>query len=134
MKITKKIIPKFIKQKLGQIIGDLFRVILILNQFFTDIIDIFYRQRFLLGLNNRSLLESYIRKYAHILEKEIKNLLPQYFDHEGIYNHLKICLEKWKKSKYPENKTINWAKKIAREYDKHRKRKDEALEDGKPET
>jgi len=121
MRIIKKIIPKFIKQRLGQIKDDLFRIILILNQFFIDIIDIFYRQRFLLDLNDHSLLEAYIRKYAHILEKEIKNLLPQYFDHEGIYNRLKICLEKWEKGKYPENKTINWAKKIAKEYDKHKK-------------
>jgi nitroreductase len=121
MKTIKKIIPKFIKQGLGQIKGDLFRIVLILNQFFIDIIDIFYHQRLLLDLNDCSLLESHIRKKAHILEKEIKNLLQQQFDHESVYKNLKTYLEKWQDNGCPENKTIKWAKKIMKEYEKHRK-------------
>ena len=122
MRIIKKIIPKSIKQWLGQVKDNLFCIFSILKQCFIEQKDAFYCRDLFSNLNDCSFLESYIRKNAHGLEKEIKNLFQgkkEPFNHKRVYKNLKNSLEKWHKKKYREDKTIRWAEKIMKEYEQH---------------
>jgi len=69
-------------------------------------------------------LGSVIRKNAHVLEKEIKNLCQgrtRPLNHELIYVRLKKQLLEWKEKGYKSSGTIEWSKKILREYERHLK-------------
>ena len=67
-------------------------------------------------------LETIIRKDAHVLEKEIKNLYQERtkpINHKLIYKRLKGRLLQWKEKKYKISDTIRWGEKILIEYENH---------------
>jgi len=116
----KNFAPKTIKRLIGhfKIIG--ITIFVISKQTFIETIEsLKYRKLF---LEAPDVLEGYIRKEAHILEKEIKNLFVDKeppFDHKGAYNNLKKALERWKKEGLRKTETIKWSEKILKEYEKH---------------
>jgi nitroreductase len=69
-------------------------------------------------------LEAVIRKDAHVLEKEIKNLFQgrtEPINHKLICDRLKDRLVQWKEKKYKISDTIRWSEKILVEYENHLK-------------